>query len=132
MKEFESAAELLKALGLGSVFAPVLSILILAWITKKYLFNGFGGFLKQAFADYITHEKDRIKIESGIQIALSGIVDKLDSLMQSMSEDRKYYDQRISVIEKYQREHISAFKELSRTIKKRKEDWVREEMSENT
>lgn len=117
MNEFSEVSHLLEALGVKSIFAPLLSIIILLFLVKKYLFNGFSTFAKESIKDWLDYQREKIKADVSILETLKDIDEQL-----------KEVQNKAETCEDLTRQHIAETHSLILILKK-KTDKVDEEFN---
>jgi hypothetical protein len=103
MNEFAEAIKILKDLGVIQIFSIPLAFLIFAFLFKKFLINGsmgkVGVFLKDVILDYMSSEKERIKVQASVEHSLEELCHKFDEIAEAMWDNRRLIDEQIKVLE---------------------------------
>ena len=129
MSEFEAATKLFQSLGISQLFAPLISIIILLFLIKKYLFsNGVSKFLKSSVEDYLGVQREKITLELQVKERLDNLVEKSTSIENSMIESRRYQEQQIGNLEDIIRDHAAETKNLLFLLRKRTDKVEKDEL----
>jgi len=119
MNDFAEIARLLDSLGVKSLFAPILSIIVLLFLIKRYLFNGFTGFVKESVKEWLADQREEIKVAVVIQEKLIDLNEKLTTMQEGLWENRRYLENQNQIGEEMMRQHIAETRSLILILKKK-------------
>lgn len=125
MNEFEAVGKLLDYLGVKPIIGPLLAIIALLFLIKKYLFNGFSSFLKDSIKEWLADQREKTKAEVSIWEKLKDIDEKFASMQDAMWDNRRYMETQYRTSEELTRQHIAETHNLILLLKK-KTDQVNE------
>lgn len=104
--------QILTELGISGVFKNVFSLGLFMILLKKYLFNGFGEFLKNTIAEWLKNERERIISQTHLSDCLHNVELTITKIADSQIADRQNYTQMIAMLtrsieEKLQLSHLN-------------------------
>ena len=116
MNEFESISNLFDALGVKAVFAPLLAIIFLLFLAKKYVFAGWGDLIRTVIENVFQREKDLVRIQTEVAGSLEAIVKQLEALTKKVSDDIRESNERIRALEFAMSDYLDEFRTLNQSL----------------
>jgi hypothetical protein len=95
MGEIQAVVEILKALGIASLFGPLIGLILSIWILKKTVFAGWGELARQVVTGFFVQEKERIQVQTEVSATLQEIARQLESLTWKVSKEIKEITDRV-------------------------------------
>ena len=100
MNEFQAIGEVLKSLGVSSLFAPLLTTLIIFYLLRKYVLAGAGDFLKTITTEYLKQQHERVVIETKIDLRLNDLIASIDKYTSQIIINERRYTELIEGLRK--------------------------------
>jgi hypothetical protein len=96
MTEIEAFAEVLKNLGVSSLFSPMLAVIILFYLARKYILCGAGAFISRVVDGYLKQNNERVAMEVKIETRLSALADKFEEFVEKLIDIERRNSERIA------------------------------------
>ncbi len=94
--ELTSLIEVIQSLKLPEMASQVVYVGIILMLLKRYFFNGFIVFIKDAITRWLEQEQERIASQCETTHSLGHVIKTIDDMVRLMSADRTHYDQSIA------------------------------------
>jgi hypothetical protein len=96
MQEIEAIAKLLQAMGISSLFSPIIATVSIFYLMRKYVFSGVGVFLQTITTEYLKQNNERIQMETRIDIKLGDLGERLEKFVNQLMEWERRNSERIT------------------------------------
>ena len=118
MPELQGVVELLKALGVASLFGPFIGLILSIWILKKTVFAGWGDIARQVIANVFAREREQIQVQTEVSATLQEIARQLEGLTKKVSDEITENTDRLRSLEAAMSDYLEAFRELNYNFEK--------------
>ena len=116
MTEIQGVVDILRALGVASLFGPLIGLILSIWILKKTVFAGWGGFAREGLTSFISREKEQISVQTEVAHTLQELVHQLENLSKQVSEKLNENTDRVRTLEIAMSDYLDAFRELNHNM----------------
>ena len=123
--------KILQDAGLLWIFALVLLLpvgfITTAYLMKRFLFAGFGNFMKAAISEFLKDQKDRIAVDVKLEERLSDLVKQFESIGHNLGDHENSIGTKLNELDAKVDTLCLNCQKILYFAKKRQSDWIRPE-----
>lgn len=119
VNDFAEIIKLLDSLGVKAIFAPIIAILTLLFLAKKYIFAGMAAFAKTAITEWLSDQKEKIKAELSIWEKLNDLDERFKIMQEALWDSRRYLEAQTQSNNEMMRQHVAETRTLILILKKK-------------
>lgn len=114
MDELQAIIEFIRSL--GPFFAAPVSLILLAYILKKYVFAGWGDIIKSSLTEYFDRERNLVRVQTETNGSLQELIHQVEALARKVSDDIHEMGERMRSVELVFSDHIDRLRDIKDTL----------------